>query len=146
MSCKQKLQLKTIYIDIFFYFFGKKKLCQSCNTFCSESYTFFILFFGVAGSFWIWIRDRKVNHRTYDPIKWKRIYRFLFESNSSFPNAAYNSLLYCHFQACFFPILSYHNKRLENHFDGKKEKKKMLRNLSNSRSFSNLLPHNFEQA
>ncbi|KAL0913025.1 hypothetical protein M5K25_016455 [Dendrobium thyrsiflorum] len=38
---------------------------------------------------------REVNHRTYDPTNWERINRFFFGSDSSFPNAAYNSPLYC---------------------------------------------------
>nr|CAB3478990.1 unnamed protein product [Digitaria exilis] len=46
---------------------------------------------------------REVNHRPYDPTNWERINRLLFGSDSSFPNAAYNSPLYCALQVCFFP-------------------------------------------
>ncbi|KAJ7941949.1 Malic enzyme [Quillaja saponaria] len=46
---------------------------------------------------------REVNHRTYGPTNWERINRFLFGSDSSFPNAAYNSPLYCALQVCLFP-------------------------------------------
>ena len=45
---------------------------------------------------------REVNHRTYGPTNWERINRFLFGSDSSFPNAAYNSPLYCALQVCLF--------------------------------------------
>ncbi|KAK8557862.1 hypothetical protein V6N12_010085 [Hibiscus sabdariffa] len=41
---------------------------------------------------------REVNHRTYSPTNWERINRFLFGSDSSFQNAAYNSSLYCALQ------------------------------------------------
>ena len=66
-----------------------------------------ILFPGAAGPSWTWTRDlaREVNHRPYDPTNWERINRLLFESDSSFPNAAYNSPLYCALQVCFFPLL-----------------------------------------
>ncbi|AES59183.1 hypothetical protein MTR_1g015430 [Medicago truncatula] len=53
---------------------------------------------------------RKVNHRTYGPSNWKRINKFLFGSDSSFPNATYNYPLYCSLQVCLFPLLPYHDK------------------------------------
>lgn len=55
------------------------------------------IFPGAAGLSWTWTRDlaREVNPRTCDTIQstnWKRINRFFFRSDSSFPNAAYNFL------------------------------------------------------
>src|SRR6266702_682786 len=64
-----------------------------------------ILLLGAAGPSWTCTRDltREVNHRTYGSTNWERINRFLFGSDSSFPNAAYNSLVYCTLQVCLFP-------------------------------------------
>ena len=65
---------------------------------------------------------REVNHRTYGPSNWERINRFLFGSDSSFPNAAYNYPLYCALQVCLFPLLPYHDKSLwNNSYEKKKE-------------------------
>jgi len=49
---------------------------------------------------------------TYGPSNWERINRFLFGSDSSFPNAAYNYTLYRALQVCLFPLLPYHDKYL----------------------------------
>ncbi|KAK8998857.1 hypothetical protein V6N11_070039 [Hibiscus sabdariffa] len=47
-------------------------------------------------------QGEKVPRKTYGPINWKRINRFFFGSDSSFPNATYNSPLYCVLQVCLF--------------------------------------------
>jgi hypothetical protein len=46
----------------------------------------------------------KFLHLCYYPIGRKSIYFLFFRSDSSFPNATYNSLLYCTFQVCLFPL------------------------------------------
>ena len=90
-----------------------------------ESNQSFILFLGAAGPSWTWTRDlaREVNHRTYGPSNWDRINRFLFGSDSSFPNAAYNYPLYCALQVCLFPLFPYHDKSLWNNYDEKKKRR-----------------------
>jgi hypothetical protein len=64
-----------------------------------------ILLLGATGPSWSWTRDlaREVNHHTYGPTNWERINRFFFGRDSSFPNAAYNSPVYCALQVCLFP-------------------------------------------
>lgn len=95
-----------------------------------ESYASSILFPRAAGPSWTWTRDlaREVNHRTYDPNNWGRINRFFFRSDSSFPNAAYSSPLYCALQVCFAcsTLPPYHGKSLWKTPMGRK--KKRLRN------------------
>ncbi|KAL4276177.1 hypothetical protein AHAS_Ahas20G0181100 [Arachis hypogaea] len=54
----------------------------------------------------------KSSHLRSNPTNWERINRFLFGSDSSFPNAAYNYPLYCALQVCLFPLLPYHGKSL----------------------------------
>jgi hypothetical protein len=63
-----------------------------------------------AGPSWTSTRDfaREVNHRIYGPFNWERINRFIFGSDSSFPNAAYNYPLYCALRVCLFPLFPYH--------------------------------------
>ena len=81
------------------------------------------LFPGTVGPSWTWTKDlaREVNHHTYGPTNWEWINRFLFRSDSSFLNAAYNSPLYSALQVCLFPLSSYHGKSLWNNSVEKKK-------------------------
>ncbi len=59
------------------------------------------------------------------PIGRKTIDFFFFRSDSSFPNTAYNSLLYCILQMCLFPLpfpRYVNGKFWEENFDGKRKK------------------------
>jgi len=47
------------------------------------------------GIFPLGITPSLLTIQPYDPANWERMNRLLFRSVSSFPNAAYNSMLYC---------------------------------------------------
>ncbi|KAJ7941329.1 Malic enzyme [Quillaja saponaria] len=56
---------------------------------------------------------REVNHRTYGPTNWERINRFLFGSDSSFPNASIQLSVVLRSPKCACsPFFPYHGKSL----------------------------------
>ncbi|GJT51928.1 hypothetical protein Tco_0978085 [Tanacetum coccineum] len=86
-----------------------------------ESDDFFYSFPGAAGPSGLEPETpREVNHRSYGQPYWTRINRFLFGSDSSFPNAAYKLSLYCALQ-CAVPLLLNHGKSCDNNSDEKKK-------------------------
>ncbi|KAG5576172.1 hypothetical protein H5410_056306 [Solanum commersonii] len=67
-------------------------------------------FYSFPGAWAILDFAREVNHRTYGPTNWERINRFLFESDSSFPNAD-TTLRYASSPSVLVPLLPYLQSR-----------------------------------